>query len=348
MPELRAFHPVSTALDRTKKLLFEPLDAWVWLKLIIIMFFVGSSGGSSFNPGNAFRYTTGNTGEFSGDSFTNSISSLLSEPLVIAGIVLLILAVIAIVLILSYLRGVFSFVLIDALTSGQVHIIQYFKDNMGRGFKVFVFNVVMMVISLVCILSMLAVTLLTIFWIVGMTDSSTPRLGMIIAAVCILLFALLVILAFSILTGLIIGFFYDFAVPLMRFKNLSMTESIKQVIGLVRKEPVEFLVYVVLRWALEAVVGLIFGIINLCVMAVFLALGILVILIAAAAAKISMWLLIPFILLILIGFALMIIIMAVISMPIGVYFRYFSLDFLRSFDPAYVPYTGRFAVAQNS
>jgi hypothetical protein len=33
----------------------------------------------------------------------------------------------------------------------------------------------------------------------------------------------------------------------------------------------------------------------------------------------------------------------VISMPIGVYFRYYSLDFLRSFDPAYVQYSGRFA-----
>jgi hypothetical protein len=342
MPELRAFHPVSTALDRTKKLLFEPLDAWVWLKLIIIMFFIGS-GSSSFNPSNAFRYSSGNPGEFSGESFSNSISSLLSEPAVIAAIVLLILAVIAIILIFSYLRGVFSFVLIDALTTGQLHIIKPFKENMGRGLKVFVFNLVMLVISFVFILSMLAVMLLTIFWIVGMSNMAEQRVGMIIVAVGILLFTLLVFLAFSVLTSLIIGFFYDFAIPLMRFKNMGLTESIMQVLGLVRKEPLEFFVYMVLRWALEAVIGLIFGIINLCILAVFLALGIIVILIAATAAKLSLWLLIPFILLIVIGLALMIIIMAVISMPIGVYFRYFSLDFLRSFDPAYVPYTGRFA-----
>ena len=344
MPELRAFNPVSTALDRTKKLLFEPFDAWVWLKLIIIMFFVGS-GGRSFNPSNAFRYSTGNTSDFSVESLSNSISSLLSEPTVIAAIILLILAVIVIVLIFSYLRSVFSFVLIDALTSGQVHILKPFKENMGRGLKVFVFNVVMMVISLVFILAMLAVALLTIFWLVGLSDKTEPNVGLIIVAVGILLLMLVFILAFSVLMGLIVGFFYDFAIPLMRFKNLSMSDSIKHVIGLVRQEPVEFLVYVVLRWALEAAAALIFGIINLCIMAVFLALGIIIVLIAVAAYKISIWLLIPFILLIVIGLLLMIIIMAVISMPLGVYFRYFSLDFLRSFDPTYVPYSGRFAPA---
>lgn len=342
MPELRALHPVSTALDRTKKLLFEPFDAWVWLKLLIIMFFVGS-GGNSFNPGNALQYMTDDNGDFSGEMFTNGISTLLSDTVLVALIVLLVIAILVLVLFFSYLRSVFSFVLIDALTTGQAHIIRPFKENMGRGFKVFLFNVVMMLISITVALLMLIVLLLSIFWLIGMSDSNAVGVGMIILAVGIILFTILAFVVFSVILGIIIGFFYDFALPLIRFKNMGLVESIKHVISLVAKEPVEFLVYMLVRWALGAVVGFIFGIIYLCVFAVFLAVGLIVIMLAVAASEISVWLVLPFALIIIIGFVLLMIIMSLISMPVGVYFRYYSLDFLRSFDPGYVPYSGRFA-----
>ena len=341
MPELRAFNPVSTALDRTKKLLFEPFDAWLWLKLVIIMFFVGS-GGSSFNPTNALQYTTGDDGEFSGELFTNGISSILADTTLLILIVLLILAVLVLTLIFSYLRGVFSFVFIDALTTGQASIIRQFRENMGRGFKVFLFNVAVMLVSITVALVLIILLLLTIFWLIGMGDPETARVGFVMLAVGILLLTIVGFIVFSVVLGLITGFFYDFAVPLMRFKNMGLIESIRHVISLVAKEPVEFLVYIAVRWALEAVVGFIIGIIYLCIFAVFIAVGLILAMLAIAAAEVSMWLVIPFILLFAAGLGLLILLMALLTMPVGVYFRYFSLDFLKSFDPGYVQYSGRF------
>ncbi|WP_424359266.1 DUF7544 domain-containing protein [Methanocella sp. MCL-LM] len=343
MPELRAFNPVSTALDRTKKLLFEPFDAWVWLKLVIIMFFVGS-GGRSFNPGNALQYMTGGEdGNFSGDVLANGISSIMSDTALLAFIALILVAIIVLVLIFSYLRGVFSFILIDALTSGQISLIRSFRENLGRGFKAFLFNVAVMLVSLTMALLMLIVLLLTIFWLIGAGDSNATRAGLVLLAVGILLITIVAFIVFSLIVGLITGFFYDFAIPLIRFRNMGLMESIKHVIGLVAKEPVEFIVYVAVRWALEAVVGFIFGIIYLCIFAVFLAVGVILAMMAVAAAEISVWLLVPFGLVFVVGFALLIAIMALLSMPVGVYFRYYSLEFLKAFDQSYVQYTGRFA-----
>ena len=47
---------MTTAFEKTKKLLLEPFDIGLWIKLVIITFFVGSGAGIS-NPGNVLQYS---------------------------------------------------------------------------------------------------------------------------------------------------------------------------------------------------------------------------------------------------------------------------------------------------
>ena len=61
------------------------------------------------------------------------------------------------------------------------------------------------------------------------------------------------------------------------------------------------------------------------------------------AAETSLLLALPFALALILGLLLLLIVSAVISMPVQVYLRYYSLDFLKSFDPSYVNYAGRIA-----
>jgi hypothetical protein len=145
------------------------------------------------------------------------------------------------------------------------------------------------------------------------------------------------------LIGLFVGFFYDFGVPLMYFRNLSLRQSIGQVWSLVKTQPLEFFVYIVVRWVLELGIAIIMGIIYLFVLAIFAAIGFVTVIAMLKAAETSLLLALPFALALIVGLLLLVIVSAVISMPVQVYLRYYSLDFLKSFDRSFVNYTGRMA-----
>ena len=174
-------------------------------------------------------------------------------------ILLLVLVLVAISLIFSYLRGVFSFVLIDALTTGNVRIVQPFKDNMSRGFKVFLFNIAAGIISLAVIGGIIAVMALALLWAIGTGNVSSLSTVGLLAVIFAIVIGILFIVGFSILIGLVIGFFYDFGVPLMYFKGMGLRQAIRSVVGMVKKDPLEFLVYVIVRWVIEIAIGLVLG-----------------------------------------------------------------------------------------
>lgn len=341
MTELHALKPVRTAFEKTRKLLLEPSDAGNWIKLIIITFFVGT-GITSFNPWSNLQY------RFDLSELDNlpafDFGQALSDSAIIALVLLVIAAAIAFSLIMSYLRGVFSFVLIEALTTGNVRILRPFKENMGRGFKVFLFNILVAIISLIVIGAIVVAMLLAILGAFGGSSApdafSTAGLLLIIAA---LLVGLLAMAGFSILINLFVGFFYDFGVPLMYFRNMGLRQSIGHVWDLVKSRPFEFLAYILVRWVLEIAVAIITGILFLFILAIFIAAGIFTLIAMLEAAKSGLLFALPFALAIFAGILLMIIVSAVISMPIQVYLRYYSLDFLKSFDQSYVNYTGRMA-----
>jgi hypothetical protein len=341
MTELHAFRPVTTAFEKMRKLLFEPFDIGLWIRLVIIAFFVGSGSGMS-SPGNTLQYSMNRADLSNLPSY--DFSRMLSDTTLVVLILLLVLALVAIALLFSYLRGVFSFILIDALTTGNVRIVQPFKDNMHRGFKVFLFNIAAAVISLAFIGGIIAIMVLALLWAIGTGGdvSSLSTVGLL-AFVLALIFGIIVIVGFSILMGLVIGFFYDFCVPLMYFKGMGLRQAIRSVVGMVKKDPLEFLVYVIVRWVLEMAVALVLFIALLFFFAIFFAIGFVIVLVAVEAAKISILLAAIFGLAILAGLLLLIIVTAVISLPINVYFRYYSLDFLKSMDPSAVVYSGRFS-----
>jgi hypothetical protein len=346
MTELHAFRPVSTAFEKTRKLLLEPFDIGVWVRLIIITFFVGT-GTTSFNPGNNLKYAF-NRGDL-GNMPSYDISHALSDTTIIAIVLLIVAAAIALGLVMAYLRGVFSFVLIDALSTGNVRIVQPFKENMGRGFKVFLFNTIVAIISIIVIGAIIIAMILAILAALGGGDPGSAdtwnsmSAASLFAVIAVFIAGLVAIVACSIIIGLFVGFFYDFGVPLMYFRNMGLRPSIRALWRLVKTQPLEFFGYVIVRWVLELVIGIVMGIVFLFVLAIFVAIGVIAVIAMVKAAETSLLLALPFALALVIGLVLLIIVSAFISMPIQVYLRYYSLDFLKSFDPSYVNYTGRIA-----
>ncbi|HEY3272977.1 MAG TPA: hypothetical protein VGJ92_04395, partial [Methanocella sp.] len=331
MTELHAFRPVSTAFEKTRKLLLEPFDIGAWIRLILITFLVGT-GTASFNPGSNLQYA------FNGGDVDNmpayDFGHAFSDSTLVVAFLLIIAAALLLVLIMAYLRGVFSFVQIDALSTGNVRIVRPFKENMGRGFKVFVFNIIVTLISLVVIGAIVVTALLAILGLLGGGDIlsastwNSLSTSSIIAIVAVVLAGLLAILVYSIFIGLFVGFFYDFGVPLMFFRNMGLRQSIRQVWKMVKTQPLQFFVYVVVRWVIELAIMIVLGIVYLFVLAIFIAVGFITAIAMLKAAETSLLLALPFALALILGLLVLVLVSATISMPVQVYLRYYSLDFL--------------------
>jgi hypothetical protein len=341
MTEWWAFKPITTAFEKTKKLLLEPFDAWTWLKLLVIVFFVGTGTSRISNQfSNVGNYRTG-----SYDTYTlqRAINEVLSNSTIILLIIALVVLIILIALVFAYLRNVFSFVLIQALASGDVHIIKPLMDNLGRGLRLFIFTLLVGLGTLAVDLALIVVMIAGIFIATRVGISGIAGVIVLALAICFIALLLIILVAFSIAMSVLIGFTYDFVAPMVYFKGMGIVEAWKQLWASIKKDWQQYGVYVLTRWAVEVGVGILMMFIVLPVALIFIALLLAGALVAIALANVSVIVAVLIGLALLVLLAVFILALMALSMPVAVYFRYYSLDVLKQIDPSAVVYSGRFA-----
>lgn len=340
MTEWWAFKPVVTAFDKTKKLLLEPFNAWTWLKLIIIVFFVGTGTNRlSSQFSNMANYQTGPSDRY---AIEQGINNILSNMAVVWLIIGLLVLVVAIALLFAYLRNVFSFVLIEALASGDVHIIKPMMDSLGRGLRLFVFTLLVGIGTLLVDLALIFIMLLSIVLAIMIGVSSVIGIIVLMLVIFLIVVLLLLLIAFSIVMGIFVGFTYDFVAPMVLFKGMGVVESWRRLWASIKKDWQQYGIYVLTRWVLELGVGILMLFIVLPVALIFIALLLAGIIMAIAAAKASIIFVALVVLALIVLAAIFTLAMTAISMPVAVYFRYYSLDVLKLIDPSAVIYSGRF------
>lgn len=340
MTEWWAFKPITTAFEKTKKLLLEPFNIWTWIKLIVIVFFVGTGANRLTSPfsnlSNMGQYRTGNYGDAS-----SVVNNILSNSTLLLIILAAMILLIVFVIILAYLRNVFSFVLIKALATGDVHVIKPAMDNLGRGFRLFIFSLVLGLITLIVDVILVVLAIIALIAAIKIGVGSAAGIVAVILLACVIVFLLLLLVVFSILMGIVIGFTYDFVAPMVLFKNMGVLEAWRSLWGTIRKEWQQFGVYVITRWLLELGIGIAAAIITFPLLLIFAAILLVGVFAAAAAWKASAVIAVFIILTLILVAVALIIVMMFINMPIAVYLRYYSLDVLKKIDPSAVQYTGK-------
>jgi len=340
MTEWWAFKPITTAFEKTRKLLLEPFDAWTWLKLTIIVFFVGTGTSRlSNNFSNMANYRTGSSDSY---AIEQGINSVLSNTVLIMAIVALVVLVVALALLFAYLRNVFSFVFIRALTAGDVRIIKPLMDNLGRGFRLFVFTLLVGLLTLAVVLAFIFIMVLCVLLALKVGVSGAVGLMVLLLAILVILILILAMVAFSVAMSIFIGFTYDFVAPMVYFKGMGIVESWKWLWASIKKDWQQYGVYVLARWALEFALGIVTMFIVLPVALIFLAILLAGAIAAYYAANVTIVLAVLIGLGVLALAAIFILIIMAISMPVAVYFRYYSLDVLKQIDPSAVIYSERF------
>ena len=345
MAEWWAIKPISTAFQKTRKLLLEPFSIWTWIKLLVIVFFAGtgaSSISSIFSNLSNYRRRTTNAYTYTSSDANQTIHNILSNTGLMALIVVLVIIVIAIVLLFIYLRNVFSFVLIKALATGDVHVIRPALDNLGKGFKLFIFTLIVAIVTVIVAAILAGLIILGVLMAIkiGVASAVSAILVMVIALLIMIL--LLLLIAFLIAAAIFFGFTYDFVAPMMLNKNMGVRGSWRYLWGSIRSNWQQYGVYVIVHFLVQIVVSILLLIVVLPFALTFAAIVIVGAMVATATSGTAIGLTVLIGLVLLILAAIFVILIMFISMPVSVYFRYYSLDVLKQIDPSAITYADKF------
>lgn len=324
---------IDAAVKRTKKIILEPFDFWKWIRLAIIIFFIGGgfgSSGSNFDPG-AFnrRMEDRNLEQPSTAKIIDQITQFWHQyqTYILIGLALLIL----IILIFGLISSIMQFVFVEALVTNKVMIIDYFKKYMRFGFNLFI-------IQMILGLFFISLFILAILPVVQpmLESPETISFGSIMGSI---FWFLIVVIVLSIIGG-IIESVISLSIPLVMYEQTGLIEAIKKIAGRAAgADWKQIVVYWVMRSVLWIVAGIITGIIAILLLIllliVILILGVILYLILSmlgiGTGNIGFWVvMIPFGIIALIP---LIVLMLLASVPAPVFMKNHMLIFLQAWYP---------------
>jgi hypothetical protein len=339
-----AIDAVDRAFSRTKKALFEPFDFWKWVKFAIIIFFVGGIGSNYGGPGTNYQTGPSDYGNdfpaiepgeipglpsdmsWIGLNYIESVSPLA----IIAGAVILF---ILFILVFSYIASVMEFVFVEALVRNEVHLRDYFRKFMRKGFN-------LLLIRLVISLIILALFLLALLPFIPIFNTESPDFAVpALVGGFFWIFGVIILLA---LIGAVAGSFLSLAIPLSIYRETGILSAFRMVYRNFRESWQEMLFYWVIRVALGIGIGilafLLFVLLALALIIVFLIIdGILYFLFSTIVSESLIWIiLIP---VALVELLLIFATLLMLSVPLAVFLKYHLLSFLEAwFADAGIPF----------
>ncbi|MDS0280514.1 DUF7544 domain-containing protein [Haloarcula onubensis] len=265
---LHAIDDIGDAIDATKSLLF-PFAARTWLKLALVVFFIGGGGGglnglqNAGNFGGQDQPTGGGVDQPITDgappqTVDGLLAAIPAEVLVIGALVLLL------VLVFGLLSNFMEFVFVQSLIEREVHVRRYLRENVGNGLRLLAFRLAVALVSLLLTVGFLYTLFATVFG--GNFDNVTAS-----ALFSILPLAIVFFLTVGVVQGLLTGFTTVFVVPMMLTSDRGLVGSWKRLLGSMGSNIKQYLAYLAFSIVLGigvGIVGSIFGLIATLLIAI--------------------------------------------------------------------------------
>lgn len=305
---LYAVDNIDDAIDATRAFL-TPVDRSQWLKLAVVMLFIGLPGANA----NSVQYSFGGNGAVS----SVDMPSIVLSPTVWAAIFAVVAVGILLALVFGLVGSVMEFVFIESLRRETVSLREYWGHHWRRGLRLFGFRLGLFVFVAGTVL---LVSLPVLLFVIGPGQIGTWEiLGVVVG-----LLPLLILLAITVF--LVHGFTTVFVVPIMMLEDVGVLAGWRRLWPSIRAAWKQYLAYAVASVLLSFVGGILFAVVT-GIAAFVLALPFLVL--AGVGALLLVvwapagWAVIAFVALL---FVLTVIVLAaVVQVPIQVYLRYYAL-----------------------
>ncbi|PAU80255.1 hypothetical protein CK500_15415 [Halorubrum salipaludis] len=313
---LHAVENIEEAFGVTREFL-TPVDLRRWLKLAIVVFFVGS--------GVSFPTAQFNTSTPPGDVSNGELPFSLPVD-----VVTLVIAIVVVGLLLvglfALIGAIMEFVLIESLRTGAVSLRRYWRQRWRQGLRLFGFRIAIglpMVALIAGWIALLVIPILT-----G-RDPTVPF--------TVFLVGIPVVFLISVLYALVSGLTTVFVVPLMIQADSGVLAAWRRLWGSIKTAWKQYLAYVVVAFLLTVATGIIASIV-VGILAIVLLIPILIV---AAIIHVTVSLSSTIGLVVLVALALlfglsMLVIWTLVQVPVVTYLRCYALlvlgDIEESFD----------------
>jgi hypothetical protein len=322
---ISAVDAINPALRHTKEQLLHPFRAAQWAKLAFVGFLAGelSSGGCN---GGSFQ-TPGNPR--GGQSLPlPQMNNLLVYASLIA---LLIVVAVVLWIVFLYVSSVMRFILFDGVIAKRCEIRRGWARRHGAGLRYFVWQllfILAMFVGLTVLVGIPAVFALAAGWIKDPRHHMIPLiLGGILLFFVVIGFILLSLVA-HVLTK-------DFVVPRMALENISAFEGWRRLLPMLRSEKGSYAGYLGMKTVMAVAASVAVGILTVIVVLILLipvgGFGVVAVILGKTAGL--TWNLYTITLAVVVGcivLAVLLYVMALISVPTIVFFPAYSIYFFAS------------------
>jgi hypothetical protein len=330
---LSAVDCVQPALQHARDQLFRPFRFGQWSRLALVGFLAAElhTGGCSVPNFGGFNFPVPQNhprgDEFLASAFPKIDPVRLAQMAGLIGVILLLGC--GLFLVFLYLNSVFRFILLDSVIKKRCSI----REGWGRwhraGWRYFLWQLVLMTVEAIVVVFLIGVPLL-IAGALGWFHDLQQHLGRTILGAFLLVGLFLL---FALCAAAVQLLAKDFLVPIMAFDDVDFADGWSRLMSMIRPEKGKFVVYLLLKIVLMISAAILFGIVTLIPIIVLVVPAVIAVF-AGYKAGLS-WNVATISLVIIMGsalFALLMYLVALISVPAAVFFPAFSLYF---FAPRY-------------
>ncbi|OEU59604.1 MAG: hypothetical protein BA870_10105 [Desulfuromonadales bacterium C00003094] len=342
-----AWDVIEEALTKTSQMLFEPFDLKKWVKLAVILFFIGGCGSyGSHGGGGGPSYTynlQGNDfvdpgGRLQPDAEMGAvIEQAVAELSAFVdrsrlAIILAVTLIFMIILLFSYISNIMEFALVESVVRSQVTLKAYIGNNLGNALQLFVLKWTLNIIFLLAIILSLLPALSTIL---------DGNFNITILGSVFLFFSVVIVGG---IIFVLIDSFINLAIPVMLYENTGIISALLRLTDAAVHNVSQLLVY----WVLWILLGIV-----ICIVVTII--GIIVVLLAALALAligIAGYMILTLLgigffaptFLIVIGLYIIVAILTIVflvtlaTVPLPVFMKYHALLFLQKWYADIVPF----------
>jgi hypothetical protein len=326
-----AIDAIYPALEHTKKQLFQPFRLGQWTKLALVGLLAGELGSSGgCNRGNFNLNQHPGTHHFM-DSGLSGI-----DPALLAGLIaVLVVAALVLGIILMYVSSVMRFILFDSVMAKECHIREGWSRRQGPGLRYFLWKLVYLVITLGGLVVLVGIPAAFAFSVGWFKDPKAHVVPLVLIGILVF-FA---VLAFVLTLAVIFVLTKDFVIPQMALEEIGAWEAWRRLWWMIKAEKGGFSAYLGMKIVMAIGAGIMVFIATVILGLIIAIPTVLLSILAIVTGKTAglTWNAYTITLAVVVGcilFAGFLYLIALISVPVIVFFPAYSIYFFAARYPA--------------
>jgi hypothetical protein len=328
-----AVDAISPAFEHTKRQLFQPFRIGQWVRLALVGLLAGELGSGGFKIPNLSNF---NLPRHPGSEHFLTSDFAGAAPMLFAGLIaVLVVAALLLGILLTYVSSVMRFILFDSVLVKECHIREGWSRRQGPGWHYFLWKLLYLLATFGVLIVLVGIPAGFAF-AVGWLNSPKQHLVVLVLGGIALFLALMI---FLIGMAVIYVLTKDFVVPQMALENIGAFEGWRRLWAMMKAEKSSYAGYIGMKIVLAIVVGIILGIVGFIIGIIILipAAGVAVAAVLGGKAAGLGWTAATITLAVVAGsvlLAVFLFVMALISVPVIVFFPAYSIYFFAARYPA--------------